>query len=242
MSQISIIIPSYNEIDNIEKLLNKIIQFKNDVKIFIIDDSTDNGISNIAKRFEQVSYTYRGKKLGRGSAVIEGMKQVLHKECGDIIIEMDADFSHDPAELILNFEKFNRENLDLLVASRYKQDSQIINWSLRRRIFSKLSNILARFLLEVPLTDYTNGYRIYSKNAVRHVVNHCGRIGDGFIVLSEILIHLYYNNFKIGETPTIFRNRVRGVSSVTLSEVIKSLFGLFKIWKIKKNLIKINYK
>ena len=236
--KISIIIPSYNEIDNIEKLLNSIVQINNDFKVFIIEDSNDNAIANIANKFHQVNYTYRGKKLGRGSAVIEGMKKVLNEILADIIIEMDADFSHDPQELISNLNKFKKEKLDLLVSSRYKTDSQIINWSLRRRIFSKLSNKLARFLLKVPLSDYTNGYRIYSNRATKHVISKCGKIGDGFIVLSEILVQLYYSGFKIDETSTIFRNRVRGVSSVTLSEVIKSLFGLYKIWKIKRILKK----
>ena len=236
--KVSIIIPSYNEIDNIEKLLNSIFQINNDFKVFIIDDSNDNAIANIANKFHQVNYLYRGKKLGRGSAVIEGMKKVLDEILADIIIEMDADLSHDPQELISNLNKFKKEKLDLLVSSRYKTDSQIINWSLRRRIFSKLSNQLARFLLKVPLSDYTNGYRIYSNRATKHVVLKCGKIGDGFIVLSEILVQLYYSGFKIDETSTIFRNRVRGVSSVTLSEVIKSLFGLYKIWKIKRILKK----
>lgn len=236
--KISIIIPSYNEIDNIEKLLNSIVQINNDFKVFIIDDSNDNAIANIANKFHQVNYTYRGKKLGRGSAVIDGMKKVLDEKLADIIIEMDADFSHDPQELISNLNKFKKEKLDLLVSSRYKTGSQIINWSLRRRIFSKLSNKLARFLLKVPLSDYTNGYRIYSNRATKHVLSQCGKIGDGFIVLSEILVQLHYSGFKINETSTIFRNRVRGVSSVTLSEVIKSLFGLYKIWKIKRILEK----
>jgi len=203
--KISIIIPSYNEIDNIEKLLNSIVQINNDFKVFIIDDSNDNAIANIANKFHQVNYTYRGKKLGRGSAVIDGMKKVLDEKLADIIIEMDADFSHDPQELISNLNKFKKEKLDLLVSSRYKTDSQIINWSLRRRIFSKLSNKLARFLLKVPLSDYTNGYRIYSNRATKHVLSQCGKIGDGFIVLSEILVQLHYSGFKINETSTIFR-------------------------------------
>lgn len=235
---ISIIIPSYNEIDNIEKLLNSIFKINNNFKIFIVDDSNDNAIANIAKNFYQINYTYRGKKLGRGSAVLDGMKKILDETTTDIIIEMDADFSHDPQELISNLDKFKEEKLDLLVASRYNKKSLIINWGLKRRIFSKLSNKLARFLLRVPVSDYTNGYRIYSNKATKHVVSKCGKIGDGFIVLSEILVQLYYNGFKINETSTIFRNRVRGVSSVTLSEVIKSLFGLYKIWKIKNNLKK----
>ena len=99
--------------------------------------------------------------------------------------------------------------------------------------------MLARFLLKIPITDYTNGYRIYSKDAVNHIRKNCGNIGDGFIILSEILVELYYNNFKIIETSSKFVNRVRGESSVDLNEIIKSLIGLIKIYNLK-NKIKQN--
>ena len=105
-----------------------------------------------------------------------------------------------------------------------------------------MANILTRLLLRVPVSDYTNGYRIYSYNAAYHIAYNCGKIGDGFIILSEILAELYYNKFKIGETNSKFVNRVRGESSVNLSEIINSLIGLIKIYKlknkIKKNLTK----
>ena len=114
------------------------------------------------------------------------------------------------------------------------KESKIVNWPISRRIFSFLANKLARLLLGVPISDYTNGYRIYSRSAVKHIVKNCGRIGDGFIILSEILVELYFNNFKIGETKSIFVNRVRGESSVNLKEIFKSLIGLLKIYKLKE--------
>ena len=234
---ISLIIPTYNEKENIEKLIKKIMELKKDIKIYIIDDSINDEISLIASKFENVDYVYRGKKLGRGSAVIAGMKKTISQN-SDIIIEMDADFSHHPEEIEKNLEKFIEEKLDLLISSRYMKKSKIINWSFKRKVFSRLSNILAKFFLKVPVSDYTNGYRIYSQRAIKHVIVSCGKIGDGFIVLSEILVQLHYNNFKINETSTIFKNRVRGESSVTLSEILKSLLGLFKIWKIKKKIDK----
>ena len=79
-----------------------------------------------------------------------------------------------------------------------------------KRVFSFFANKLARFLLEVPISDYTNGFRIYSINAANHIKNNCGNIGDGFIILSEILVELYYKNFKIGEIKSKFVNRLRG--------------------------------
>ena len=147
---------------------------------------------------------------------------------------MDADLSHPPYELRRNIKFFNNNNLDLLIGSRYLERSQIINWPISRRIFSKLANFLARFLLKVPCSDYTNGYRIYSRRAANEIVEKCGKIGDGFIILSEILLVLYKRNFKIGEINTKFVNRSRGESSANLRLIIASFIGLIKIY-LKRN-------
>ena len=104
-----------------------------------------------------------------------------------------------------------------------------------RRIFSKLSNILAKSILKINVTDYTNGFRIYSKEATKLIVKKCGKIGDGFIVLSEILLILNINKFKINEVSSIFVNRIRGESSVNLKLIIQSFIGLIKLFFIKKN-------
>ena len=109
---------------------------------------------------------------------------------------MDADLSHDANEIPNNLKIFNEKKLDLLISSRYLSQSKIIDWNIKRKIFSKLSNLLA-FVLDVPVTDYTNGFRIYSSKSAEQVVKNCGNIGDGFIILSEILVELYFNNFKV---------------------------------------------
>jgi len=235
---IGIVIPCYKESENIISLINQINQNLKEPTVYIVDDSPDNQIGELIKKFNNVKYFYRGKKLGRGSAVLFGLKKILEENKSKIIIEMDADLSHDPFELSQNLISFKNQNCDLLISSRYLIKSKIINWSLQRLIFSYIANKLAKLLLKVPITDYTNGYRIYSKNAIQHVTKNCGKIGDGFIILSEILVQLYYNQFTVLETSTIFRNRVRGESSVNLREVISSLLGLVKIYKIKKKLSK----
>ena len=103
----------------------------------------------------------------------------------------------------------------------------------KEKILSFSSNKLAKILLSVPVTDYTNGYRFYSKKAALFIIKNCGKIGDGFIVLSEILLKLYYNNFKVGETSTIFKNRERGISKVNFFLILNSLYGLIKLFIIK---------
>ena len=146
---------------------------------------------------------------------------------------MDTDLSSHPKELPRNIKIFNKQNLDLLIMSRYLKGSKIINWPFRRRIFSYLSNKLAYFLLQVKVSDYTMGYRIYSKRAVKHIINNCGKIGDGFIVLSEILFRLDHAKFKIKDTKTTFVDREKGSSTVNLKLIFYSLIGLFKLYFIK---------
>ena len=241
----SIIIPTYKESENISELLNKIQENLNreniNFKIFIVDDSPNRDIQKLLSKDNlNINYIYRGEKLGRGSAVLKGFEIALNSEFRDIIIEMDADLSHDPAELIPKIKFFMENKCDLLISSRYTYKSKIIGWPLKRKILSYISNKLARFILKIPVTDYTNGYRFYSEKGTKIVVEKCGNIGDGFIVLSEILLQIHLNNLKICEIETIFRNRTRGSSSVNLKLILKSIFGLVKLFFIKKKYIKYN--
>ena len=237
VNQIAIIIPTYNEEENIERLIKNIKHYVGNVLIIVVDDSSNNKISTIIKKKKlDILYFNRGKKAGRGSAVIFGLKKLLTKKKIKAFIEMDADFSHDPAELKRNINFFFNNSLDLLIGSRYLKRSKIINWSLSRRIFSSLANFLARNLLQIPITDFTNGFRIYSRRSVKKIINNCGKIGDGFIILSEILVVLHLNNFKINEIHSKFVNRARGESSVGFKLILQSFVGLIKIYLKKKKL------
>ena len=237
VNQIAIVIPTYNEEKNIERLIKNIKHYVGNVLIIVVDDSDNNKISSILKKKKlNILYFNRGKKAGRGSAIIFGLKKLLTKKKIKAFIEMDADFSHDPAELKRNINFFFNNSLDLLIGSRYLKKSKIINWSLSRRIFSFLANFLARNLLQIPITDFTNGFRIYSRKSAKKIINNCGKIGDGFIVLSEILVVLYINNFKINEIHSKFVNRARGESSVSLKLILQSFIGLIKIYLKKRKL------
>lgn len=238
MTEINIVIPTFNEDKNIIPLLRNIKKNVPTASIAIVDDSKNNIMKQILKKnkFEKsIKYFHRINCKGRGSAVLYGFRQLFKKKNNQIFIEMDADFSHKPSELKKNIRLFKKKNIDLLIASRYLPKSKIINWSLSRKIFSKLSNILAKTMLNVEVKDYTNGFRIYSKKAARLITNKCGKIGDGFIVLSEILLVLDINKFRIHEVSTVFINRKRGESSVNLTLVLQSFFGLIKLFLIKKN-------
>ena len=237
MNNIAIIIPTYNELENIENLILEILINVPKSTIFIVDDSKTQEIGELIKgKNLKAKYFHRTEMSGRGSAVIYGLKKALEENKYEIFIEMDADFSHNPKELPDNIGLFLKKKLDLLIASRYLNESKIINWSLSRRILSKASNIFARNLLRIPLKDFTNGFRIYSYQAVKKIVSSCGNIGDGFIILSEIIVVIKNNNFNIGEVKTVFVNRERGKSSVNLKLIAASFYGIIKLAIIKKKL------
>ena len=236
MKNLAIVIPTLNEEENIEKLVKQIKKQLPKATILIVDDSKNKKIEKIiVKKKLKAKYFHRTNGFGRGSAVLYGLKKAI-KLKKNFFIEMDADFSHNPNELKRNINIFNRRKLDLLIASRYLDKSKISNWSISRRILSELANFLAKILLQIPVKDYTNGFRIYSKKSVEIILSNCGKIGDGFIILSEILLYLYHFNCKIGETNTIFLNRTRGASSVNMKLVFQSFLGLLKLYKIKKKL------
>ena len=189
MKSIGIVIPAYNERENILKLIKKIRKNLNCI-IIIVDDSADLNTQKILKKnkIRNIKYYNRGKKSGRGSAILFGFKKLIKiKKNINCLIEMDADLSHSPSELKRNISFFYKNSLDLLIGSRYLQGSKIINWPLSRRILSKFSNKLARILLKVPVNDYTNGYRFYSKSAAKTIILKCNKTGGGFIILSEII-------------------------------------------------------
>ncbi len=237
LKSIGIVIPAYNEKDNILRLILA-IKKELDCIIIVVDDSPNKETQKILlkNKIKNLKYFNRGKKSGRGSAVLYGFNKILKiKKKINCIIEMDADLSHSPKELKRNISYFYENSIDLLIGSRYLKKSKIINWPISRKILSKLSNTLARILLGVPVHDYTNGFRFYSRSAAQTIVRKCNKTGGGFIILSEIILVLWKKDYKISEIHTIFRNRIRGESSVTIKLILESLLGLIKLYLIKKS-------
>jgi dolichol-phosphate mannosyltransferase len=237
--KLGIVIPAYREEENIVRLCSEISRIVPAARILVVDDSPSE-LSVIAIReaaIPNVEIIHRKVKSGRGSAVLFGIARILESEV-DFILEMDADFSHPPEQILQLISKAQESNCDLLIASRYLKESEILGWPISRRIFSFAANKLARFCLKVPVKDYTNGYRMYSVQAARELITSCGRLGDGFIILSEVLVNLYYREFKVCEVPTVFVNRVRGISSLGHKEIVSAALGLIKITKLRFQLSK----
>lgn len=239
MSAIGIAIPTFREAGNIAALIAELRALFPAAHIVVVDDSPDLDTAHAVEplRGPSVELIHRDRKDGRGSAVLVALRRCLETGC-DTVVEMDADFSHAPGELPALIEALSSRDADMIIASRYLPGGRIVNWPLSRRIFSKAANVLARRLLGVPVHDYTAGYRVYSRRAAETIGTTCGKIGKGFIPLSEILVNLYYRGFRIVEVPSVFIDRARGQSSFSMSEVANALSGLFRIYGLKRSLLR----
>jgi len=227
-----IILPSYNEELNIGNMLENLRKEFSNFFILVIDDSSNDLTKKEFEKYknDNCEIISRNKKLGRGSAIRLGFEYAIKNDYS-IIIEMDSDLSHDPKDLHNMINKFKNEDFDIIIGSRYLKESKIINWGIKRIIFSKLGNFLARFLFKYSIKDYTNGFRVYKNKVIKKVIQS-KQINFGFIYLTEILIIAIKNGFSISEVPITFVNRIKGKSSVNLKSIIESFLGVL-ILKIK---------
>jgi glycosyltransferase involved in cell wall biosynthesis len=230
-NRLAIIIPSYNESTNLAILLADIGNLYPYARVCIVDDSLGQEkteMEKIVSSYPKKTHTLiqRSKKKGRGSAVMAGIRQVLKDKGVKILIEMDADLAHDPKEIVLLLSKI--PPCDMVIGSRYLNKSVIINWPKKRLLQSRLINFFLRYFLGIAITDYTNGFRAYSRRAAEYLVS-IPIYERGFITLSEIAYRLYRKGFRIGEVPTTFTDRKYGTSNAGVRELIISLIGVARI-------------
>ncbi|MFH1129666.1 MAG: polyprenol monophosphomannose synthase [Patescibacteria group bacterium] len=228
MQKILIIIPSYNESENIIKLIDALFAENLGVDILVVDDSSDNTADLVRDKQigeDRLFLIKRSKKSGRGTAVLEGFEFGLSGKY-EFIAEMDADFSHDPREF-KSLVAVAEENA-LVIGSRYLKKSKVVGCSFVRRIFSRFANSYANIVLGIGIHDYTNGYRVYGRKALEKLdVNKIK--GSGYMVLSEISYQLYKNGVKFIEVPTTFVNRKRGASNFSMKEVKEAFVSILRI-------------
>ncbi|HEY6140016.1 MAG TPA: polyprenol monophosphomannose synthase [Thermoanaerobaculia bacterium] len=230
---IGVILPSYNEAENIAALVAAIREAVPKALVVVIDDSPDlSTVDALAPlQGESVRVIHREGKGGRGTAVLVGIAEALEAGC-EVVVEMDSDFSHAPAQIPELAAAL--AGADMVVASRYVPGGRIVRWPLRRRMFSRAANAVARVLLGVPIRDYTTGYRAYSRRAAELIVATCGKIGRGFIPLSEITVNVHYAGMRVIEVPTTFVNRERGTSSFGAAEIWDAMKGLMRLWALRR--------
>jgi dolichol-phosphate mannosyltransferase len=223
-----IIIPTYNEIDNLRPLVTQIFSYAPESDILIVDDNSPDGTGKLAEEIRlenpRVNVLHRPGKHGLGTAYIAGFKYAL--EYGyDAAFEMDADFSHDPRYLP-DFLKAI-EHADLVIGSRYVRGGDTPNWSMLRRLISGGGNIFARFMLGMPVYDSTAGYRCYRRRVLESIDLEMIQ-SQGYAFQVELAYRVAQKGFKIVETPIVFMDRRVGKSKMSRKIVIEGFTYVLK--------------
>jgi dolichol-phosphate mannosyltransferase len=229
--RILMVLPTYNEALNLPHLIPRLIAVAGNVDVLVVDDASPDGTAEVAARIEaehhgRVSVLRRSGKAGRGSAVMDGFGRRFADERYAWFGEMDADLSHQPEELPAFLDA--SADADMVVGSRYIPGGRIEGWSSRRKIWSRMSNRIIHAVLGVPMTDFTNGYRLYSRKAVE-LLRTAPLRETGFITLSEWAFAIHRAGMPIREVPTVFINRRFGVSNMSASEAIGALRALLRM-------------
>jgi len=224
-----IVLPTFNEALNLPHLVPRLLE-QPDVDILIVDDGSPDGTGDLAERLAQehaprVSVIHRTTKSGRGGAVMAGFQAALNRDY-TWFGEMDADQSHQPEELPALRDAL--QNADMVVGARYLPGGEIHGWPRRRRIWSRTSNAIIRGALGVPMRDFTNGYRLYSRRAVE-VLTSAKLRETGYITLSEWAYTIHRAGLTISEVPTVFINRRLGESNMSASEAVGALRALARM-------------
>ncbi len=242
--RICFILPAYNERESIYDLILEMRKScPENSQIIVIDDSPDDAtMRHCRNAFEKSGWEKENWKIlknpnksGRGNAVRLGMLHAQYDQSIECFVEMDSDGSHSP-EMALKVASKVPQN-DFCIGSRYMETSQIIGWSIQRRLFSKLINTLLRFVFGRGISDWTNGLRAYSRAAVEVLLAQEAHT-KGFIYLSEQAVILSSDSYKVDQVPIVFRERTAGESSVTWRELLDALIGVSRIYRNKHNLIK----
>jgi dolichol-phosphate mannosyltransferase len=225
-----IVIPTYNERENLAALVSEILSLPHDLSVVVVDDDSPDGTGQLADELaaqtDHVQVIHRTGKAGRGSACIAGFRHALEHTDAPLILEMDADFSHHPRyipELLARAEA-----AEMVVGSRYMPGSRIVDWGLSRRVFSKLANAFARVMLGLPIRDCTNGFRCYRREALEGLDLQSIHT-TGYIVLSEIAVLLQRRGARFAEVPTVFVNRKRGQSNTTPAEIWNAFSAVWEL-------------
>lgn len=224
-----IIIPTYNERENIVLIIPEIKKVLPDAHILVVDDSSPDGtgkcVQEIASAIDGVFLVTRPKKEGLGKAYVTGFKWALERKY-EYIFEMDADFSHDPSFLPVFMETIKTN--DLVIGSRYISGVNVINWPMFRLLLSYYSNQLARFLTGIPIRDCTGGFKCFRHSLLKKLPIH--KISSsGYSFQVEINHFAWKNGFSIKEIPIVFTDRKRGASKMSTNIILEAFFLIFKL-------------
>jgi len=228
-----IIIPTYNERENIEALIKSIkaLDVGAQLGILVVDDNSPDGtgqfVEELSKTDDHIHVIHRPSKLGLGSAYIAGFKWALGRPDVKCVFEMDADFSHDPSAIPYFLKEI--ENADVVLGSRYYKGVTVVNWPLSRLILSIGANIYTRIVTGMPLKDATGGFKCFRREVLERLP--LGRIkSDGYSFQIEVNFISWKKGFRIKEIPIVFVDRTAGASKMSRRIVLEAVF---LVWKLR---------
>jgi len=227
-----VVIPTYNEIDNIEQLLRIIFALDGDFQVLVVDDNSPDltalKVNELISEFpDQLFLEKREGKLGLGTAYIHGFKWALARGY-EYIFEMDADFSHDPKDLIRLYDACEIDGNDVAIGSRYKTGVNVVNWPMGRVLLSWVASKYVRFITRMRIHDTTAGYVCYHRRVLEKInLDKIRFIGYAFQI--EMKFKAYLNKFKIVEVPVVFTDRIKGESKMSSNIISEAVFGVISM-------------
>lgn len=235
MSDCLVIIPTYNEKENIEKIIRKVFSLPNNFHILIIEDNSPDGTAGIVKRllpeFEgRLFMEERKGKLGLGTAYIHGFRWALQRNY-QFVFEMDADFSHNPDDLLRLHHACAVDGADLAIGSRYIKGINVVNWPMSRILISYFASFYVRIITGMPVKDATAGFKCYTRKVLEAIdFNQIRFIGYAFQI--EMKFNAWKLGFKVVEIPIVFIDRIEGQSKMTKGIIKEAIFGVITMkWK-----------
>ncbi len=232
MSEALVIIPTYNEIENIGKIIDAVMRLSDGFDVLVIDDASPDGTQDaVLSKIEQypgrVYMETRQGKLGLGTAYIHGFKWALSRQYG-YVIEMDADLSHNPDDLPKLYHQCRDHGADIAIGSRYVSGVNVVNWPMRRVLMSYFASMYVRVITRMPLRDSTAGFVCYRAEVLR-TLNLDNIQFKGYAFQIEMKFKSWFRKFKIVEVPIVFVNRQLGTSKMNSSIFGEAVFGVISL-------------
>ena len=227
-----VIIPTYNECENIEKIIRAVFALEHDFHILVVEDNSPDGTAAIVKRLqeefpERLYMIERTGKLGLGTAYIAGFKWALEQDY-DYIFEMDADFSHNPLDLPRLYNACAKEGADVAIGSRYVSGVNVVDWPMSRILMSYGASKYVRLITGIPVHDTTAGFVCYRKEVLQMIELDNIRF-KGYAFQIEMKFTAWQLGFRVKEVPVIFVNRKEGTSKMNTSIFGEAMFGVIKM-------------
>lgn len=238
MSDSLVIIPTFNEKENIERILRKVFSLNKSFHVLVVDDGSPDGTAEIIKNLipefnGQLFISERKGKQGLGTAYIHGFRWALEKNYS-YIFEMDADFSHNPDDLERLYNACAKDGFDMSVGSRYVKGGKVMNWPVTRWLISYFASLYVRIILWIPIKDTTAGFKCYTRKVLETIdLDNIHFVGYAFQI--EMKYTAILHGFKIKEVPIVFIDRQLGQSKMSMKIFREAFWGVFKMRRKKIN-------